>query len=173
MRPLTRCLAVCLAVAAILALLVALPSAAPGAPAELFLGVRNIDCSGVTVSGSGLPASTDVSVTLLDGVHLRELARQSITVSAGGAFTWRTRVSLSGLRSVRAVVTRPGMAPPVAWAEHVVPSACPLAHTGSGHALPLAGFSLSSIVLGFLLLTAFAYKGRHLGVYQGRHVAAR
>src|SRR6266536_5727551 len=89
MRPLTRCLAVCLAVAAILALLVALPSAAPGAPAELFLGVRNIDCSGVTVSGSGLPASTDVSVTLLDAASRDRREGQALTTSASGAFLWR------------------------------------------------------------------------------------
>ncbi len=166
MRWLTRCLAV----AATLALLVAL---LPAASAEMLLGLRDLDCSGVTVSGTGLPASTDVSVTLLDGVHLRELVRQSITIGASGSFTWRTRVSLGGLRSVRAVVTRPGTAAPIAWAEHVVPSACPLAHTGSGHVLPMVGLSLSSIAFGFLLLTAFAYKGRHVGLYQGRHLAVR
>jgi hypothetical protein len=35
------------------------------------------------------------------------------------------------------------------------------------------GIGLSSVVAGLLLLTAFAYRGRHLGLYQGRHIAAR
>jgi len=142
-------------------LLTAVPATAS---AEMYLGLRNVDCSGVTVGGSGLPASTALSVALLDGdgAHGRELERQSVTTSAGGAFMWRAEVSLSGLRLVRAVVTRPGLATPIAWTEHVVPSVCPLAYTGSGRILPLVGFSLSSVVLGFLLLTAFSYKGRHL-----------
>jgi hypothetical protein len=161
----------CLLVAGALGLLSAIPSAA--AAEEMYLGIRNVDCSGVTVSGTGLPASTDVTVTLLDAASRDRLEGQALTTSAGGAFLWRARVSLSGLRTVRAVVARTGASTPIAWTDHQVPTACPLVNTGAGRMLPLAGTGLSSIVAGFLLLTAFAYKGRHLGVYRGRHVAAR
>ena len=153
--------------------LVPLLGVASSASAETSLTLRNVDCSGVTVSGGGLPPSTSVSVTLLDSTHRNQLARQAVTTTASGAFMWRARVSLSGLRSVRAVVSRPGQAAPIVWTEHRVPTACPLVNTGAGPVLPLVGFSLASIVFGFLLLTAISYQGRHLGLYQGRHVAAR
>jgi hypothetical protein len=166
-----RWLRSCLLVAGALAGLTALAS--PASADEMYLGFRNVDCFGVTVSGSGLPASTAVSVTVLDTAHRRQLERQTLSTSASGAFIWRASVSLSGLRSVRAVVARAGATTPIAWTDHLVPTACPLASTGAGPVLPLVGLGLSSIVMGFLLLTAFSYRGRHLGLYQGRHVAAR
>lgn len=161
----------CLLVAAALGMLSAVPSAALAD--EMYLGLRSVDCSGVTVSGSGLPASTDVTVTVLDSVHLRQLEHHAVTTSASGSFIWRARTSLSGLRSVRAVVARVGTSTPIAWSDHSVPTACPLAYTGAGPVVPLVGLGLSAIVMGFLLLTAFSYRGRHLGFYQGRHIAAR
>jgi hypothetical protein len=151
-----------------LAMLFAMPAAA--AADEMYLGLRDVDCTGATVSGSGLPASTHVIVTVLNGTNKRELDRHQLTTSASGGFTWRSRTSLSGLNSVRAAVAKVGASAPIAWTEHQVSTACPLAYTGAGAALPLVGVGLSSIVIGFLLLTAFSYKGRHL-VYQGRHVA--
>ncbi len=157
----------CLLVVAMLAVLVIAPVS--GAPAETFLGLRNVDCNGVTVSGAGLPANASLTVMLTDPQQ-RALERQALTTSSSGAFIWRTRVSLSGLRSVRAVVTRPGASVPIAWTEHSVPSPCPLVNTGADDALPLAGLALSSIVVGFLLLTAVSYRRR---AYQGRHVALR
>jgi hypothetical protein len=160
----------CLVVVAALA--VPVLASVPSVSAETFLGLRNVDCSGVTVSGAGLPANAALVVTLSDPQQ-RPLERQPLTTSAGGAFIWSTRISLSGLRSVRAVVTQPGASVPIAWTEHSVPTPCPLVNTGADHAVPLAGLALSSIVLGFLLLTAFSYRGSHLGVYKGRHVAAR
>jgi hypothetical protein len=151
-----------------LAMLCAMPAAA--AADEMYLGLRDVDCTGATVSGRGLPAGTHVTVTVLNGTNKRPLDRHELTISASGGFTWRSRTSLSGLNSVRAVVARAGASAPIAWTEHQVPTACPLAYTGAGPVLPLVGLGLSSIVVGFLLLTAFSYKGRHL-VYQGRHVA--
>jgi hypothetical protein len=151
-----------------LAMLSAMPAAA--AADEMYLGLRDVDCTGATVSGSGLLASTHVTVTVLNGTNRRELDRHQLTTSASGGFTWRSRTSLSGLNSVRAVVAKVGGSAPIVWTDHQVPTACPLAYTGAGPALPLVGLGLSSIVVGFLLLTAFSYKGRHL-MYQGRHVA--
>jgi hypothetical protein len=159
----------CLLIAGALATLSAIPAAASAG--EMYLGLGDVDCAGATVSGSGLPASTQVTVTMLDPANKRELDRHAVTTSASGAFTWRARVSLSGLSSVRAVVARVGASAPIAWTDHQVPTACPLAYTGAGPAIPLVGLGLSSIVAGFLMLTAFSYRGRHLGFYQGRHIA--
>ena len=159
----------CLPIAAALAVLAAVPAAA--AAGEMSLGLRAVDCAGATVSGTGLPASTSLTVTVLDAASKRQLDRHAVTTSASGGFTWRARVSLSGLASVRAAVARPGASTPIAWTEHQVPTACPLAYTGAAPVLPMVGIGMSSIVAGFLILVAFAYRGRHLGVYQGRHLA--
>lgn len=159
----------CLPVVGALAMLAAVPAAA--AADEMYLGLRDVDCTGATVSGSGLPASTHVTVTVLDGANRRELDRHALTTSASGGFTWRTRVSLSGLSSVRAAVAKPGASTPIAWTEHQVPTACPLAYTGAAPVVPMVGIGMSSIAIGFLIVMAFAYKGRHVAVYQGRHIA--
>ncbi len=161
----------CLVVVATLAVLAAASISVSTASAQTSLILRNVDCSGVTVSGAGLPPSAPITVTLTN-LQRRTLERQPLTTSPSGSFTWSTRISLSGLRSVRAVVSRAGANSPIAWTEHSVPRPCPLVNTGADHAMPLAGLALSSIVLGVLLLTGLSRKIR-LGRYQGRHVAAR
>ena len=75
------------------------------------------------------------------------------------------------MREVRAVVRRPGQSTTLAWVEHSLARACPLASTGPNRTLPLLGVGLSSFALGVLVLVAFAYQGRHAGP-GGRHLAA-
>ena len=108
---------------------------------------------------------------LVDPASDRTLARGAVTTSTGGTFEWPARVSLSGMRAVRAVVRRPGQTKPLAWVEHSLARACPLASTGPNRTLPLVGVGLSSFTLGVLVLIAFAYQGRHATV-GGRHLAA-
>ena len=138
---------------------------------EMYLGLKSVTCSGLTVAANGLPASTRVSVALVDSVHKRQLDRRVLSTSASGAFTWKARVSLSGLRSVRAVVSRAGGTSPIAWTDHTVPTACPLVLTGTGGAVPLVALGFVSLAVGLLMVTAFAYRGRHVRVYRGRHVS--
>lgn len=140
------------------------------ASAQTFLSLRNVGCGGVTVSAAGLPRSAVVAITI-SGPDRRLLERQRVTTSASGTLAWSASVSLSGLRSVRAAVSRPGVSTPIVWTEHSVPARCPLVNTGTNRAMPLAGLAMTSIALGFLLLTAFSYKGRHLRSYRGRHLA--
>jgi hypothetical protein len=162
-----------------LAVLVAL--AAPGpAAAVTYVGLHDLTCDGVTTEGTGLPGGARLDVALVDPVSKRTLARGQPTTSAAGAFEWRAKLSLSGMRRIRAVIRRPGTAP-LAWTEHAMPSPCPLASTGPDRTLPLVGVGLSSLTLGMLLLVAFSYRGRHLAIpgrhlatpYRGRHLAAR
>jgi hypothetical protein len=167
---------------AVLALL-----AAPGpAAAATYVGLRGLTCEGVTTVGTGLPASTRLDVAVVDPTSKRTLARGRPTTSAAGEFEWRAQVSLSGMRKVRAVIRDGGAGDrPLAWAEQMVPSACPLAATGPDRAVPLVGVGISSVALGMLLLImAFTYQsyqgrhvatpGRHLATpYRGRHLATR
>ena len=155
--------------------------AAPGpAAAATYVGLRGLTCEGVTTVGTGLPAATRLDVALVDPASKRTLARGQPTTSAAGTFQWRARISLSGMRRVRAVI-RAGGARPLAWTEQSVPSPCPLAATGPDRTLPLVGVGLSSVTLGVLLLLAFSYQGRHMATpgrhlaapYRGRHLAIR
>ena len=170
-----------------LAVVVLLAVPAP-AGAMTYVGLHDLTCDGVTTEGTGLPAAARLDVALVDPVSKRTLVRGQPTTSANGTFEWRAKVSLSGMRRIRAVIRRPG-ATPMAWTEQKLPSACPLATTGPDRTLPLVGVGLSSLTLGMLLLVAFSYRGRHLTVaparqpatpgrhlatpYRGRHLAAR
>jgi hypothetical protein len=144
--------------------------AAP-AGAVTYVGLHDLTCGGATTEGTGMPEGARLEVALVDPASDRTLSRGRVTTSGSGTFEWRAEVSLSGMREVRAEVRRPGQAKPLAWVEHSLASACPLASTGPNRTLPLVGVGLSSFTLGALLLAAFAYQGRHAGL-GGRHLAA-
>ena len=145
--------------------------AGPPAGAVTYVGLHDLTCDGATTEGSGLPEGARLDVALVDPASDRILTRGQVSTGASGAFEWQAKVSLSGMRSVRAVVRRPGQAKPVAWVEHSLARACPLARTGPDRTLPLVGVGLSSFTLGVLVLIAFAYQGRHARP-EGRHLAA-
>ena len=141
------------------------------AVAVTYIGLHDLTCDGATTEGTGMPKQARLDVALVDPASKRTLSRDRVTTSAAGTFEWRADVSLSGMRRVRAVAYRPGEAMPVAWVEHSLARACPLASTGPNRTIPLIGVGLSSFTLGVLLLIAFAYNGRHTAA-AGRHLAA-
>ncbi len=149
----------------------ALLTLAQPATAVTYVGLHDLTCGGATTEGSGMPERARLEVALVDPASDRTLSRARVTTSASGSFEWRAKVSLSGLREVRAEVRRPGQAKPLAWVEQSLARACPLASTGPDRTLSLFGVGLSSFTLGVLLLVAFAYQGRHLRA-GGRHLAA-
>jgi hypothetical protein len=136
------------------------------ATAVTYVGLHDITCAGATTEGTGMPKDSRLEVTLVDPASDRTLTRGRVDISASGTFEWRAQVSLSG------VVRRPGQDRPLAWVEHSLARACPLATTGpNDRTLPLVGVGVSSLTLGVLVLIAFAYQGRHVTV-GGRHLAA-
>ena len=150
----------------------ALMTLAPAASAVTYVGLHDLTCGGATTEGTGMPKDASLEVALVDPASDRTLTRGRVVTGEEGTFEWRARVSLSGMREVRAVVRRPGQDRPLAWVEHSLARACPLATTGpNDRTLPLVGVALSSLTLGVLVLIAFAYQGRHVTV-GGRHLAA-
>ena len=149
----------------------ALLAVAQPAPAVTYVGLHDLTCEGATTEGTGMPDGAKLDVALVDPASDRTLARGTVRTSASGTFEWRAKVSLSGMREVRAEVRRPGEGAALAWVEHSLARACPLASTGPNRTLPLVGVGLSSFALGVLVLIAFAYQGRHAGL-EGRHLAA-
>jgi hypothetical protein len=141
------------------------------AGAMTYVGLHDLTCDGATTEGAGMPKGTSLQVALVDPASDRTLSRARVTTDASGSFEWPAKVSLSGLREVRAEVRRPGQARPLAWVELSLARACPLAHTGPNRTMPLVGVGLSSFTLGVLVLVAFAYQGRHTSP-AGRHLAA-
>lgn len=151
----------------------ALLLAAQPAGAVTYVGLHDLTCEGATTEGTGMPERTRLDVALVDPASDRTLSRATVRTSADGDFKWRAKVSLSGMREVRAEVRRPGQSAPLAWVEHSLARACPLASTGPNRALPLVGVGVgvSSFTLGVLVLVAFAYQGRHASP-AGRHLPA-
>ena len=135
----------------------ALLALAQPATAVTYVGLHDLTCSGATTEGTGMPQGSRLDVQLVD--------------PASGTFEWRAKVSLTGMRAVRAVVRDPARSAPLAWVEHSLARSCPLAYTGPNRTLSLVGVGLSSFTLGVLVLIAFAYQGRHAGP-GGRHLAA-
>jgi len=141
------------------------------AGAMTYVGLHDLTCEGATTEGTGMAKGARLEVALVDPASDRTLSRGRVTAGASGSFEWRAKVSLSGMRELRAEVRRPGQAKPIAWVEQSLARACPLAATGPNRTLPLVGVGLSSLSLGVLVLIAFAYQGRHAGP-AGRHLAA-
>ena len=141
------------------------------AGAVTYVGLNDLTCEGATTEGTGMPDAQRLEVALVDPASDRTLSRGRVTTSGSGTFEWQAKVSLSGMREVRAEVRRPGQAKPIAWVEQSLARACPLASTGPNRSLPLVGVGLSAFTLGVLLLVAFAYQGRHASP-GGRHLAA-
>ena len=141
------------------------------AGAMTYVGLHDLTCEGATTEGTGMAKGARLEVALVDPASDRTLSRGRVTAGASGTFEWRARVSLSGMRELRAEVRRPGQAKPIAWIEQSLARACPLASTGPNQTLPLVGVGLSSFTLGVLVLIALAYQGRHAGP-AGRHLAA-
>jgi hypothetical protein len=149
----------------------ALLAVAQPAGAVTYVGLDDLTCQGATTMGTGMPEGARLHVALVDPASDRTLSQATVTTSASGTFEWPAKVSLSGMREVRAVVRRPGQSTTLAWVEHSLARACPLASTGPNRTLPLLGVGFSSFTLGVLVLVAFAYQGRHAGP-GGRHLAA-
>jgi hypothetical protein len=149
----------------------ALLLAAQPAGAVTYVGLHDLTCEGATTEGTGMPEGARLSVALVDPASDRTLSQATVRASASGTFEWQANVSLSGMRGVRAEVRRPGQPATLAWVEHSLARACPLARTGPNRTLPLVGVGLSSLTLGVLVLIAFAYHGRHVRP-AGRHLAA-
>jgi hypothetical protein len=141
------------------------------AGAVTYVGLHDLTCDGATTEGTGMPEGARLDVALVDPASDRTLSRGRVSTNGSGTFEWRSEVSLSGMREVRAEVRRPGQAKPLAWVEQSLARACPLASTGPNRTVPLVGVGLSSFTLGVLLLIAFAYQGRHASL-GGRHLAA-
>jgi hypothetical protein len=73
-------------------------------------------------------------------------------------------VPLTGVKTVRMEVGRPGAAKPFAFSEMTLAGPCPLPFTGPARAPALMGLALCLIVAGSVLVRVAVYRGRHRAV---------
>jgi hypothetical protein len=84
-----------------------LPAAALAQPQgrEAQFALREVDCKGMTVVGTGLPAGTTVRLTLVNRDSGRVLLRRTVRASRRGGFAVRLAAPTNGVHGLRVLVT--------------------------------------------------------------------
>jgi hypothetical protein len=143
--------------------LVGLALAGPAAaqPDHLHLDLALVGCGQVKVTGFHLPASTRLDVRFQNGAGGAVLRRETATTAKDGSLTLDTKLPLTGVRTVRATVARPGTAKPFVFSELSISGECPLPFTGPARAPAIAGLGLSLLAVGAMLVGVTVYRGRH------------
>jgi len=144
-------------------LLLGLLGAGPAAaqPDHLHVDLALVGCGTLKATGFELPAGSKLDIRFLNASTGRTLRQQTVTSGADGSLSLDAKVPLTGVRTVRMTVARPGADKPFAFSELTVPGVCPLPFTGPARWPTLAGLGLTLIVGGSMLVGMSAYRGRH------------
>src|SRR4029450_4543381 len=114
--------------------LLAGPAAAQ--PDHLHADLALVSCGTLQATGFELPAATKLDIRFLNAANddtppnAATLPQASVTTDADGAMTLRAKVPLTGVKTVRMTVSRPGAAKPFVFSELTIPGECPLPFTG-------------------------------------------
>jgi len=76
-----------------------------GSGRDAQFAMRDFDCSGMTVVGSGLRSRQLVHLTLVDRRDGRVLLRRAVRATAGGRLTARLKATTKGVLSVRVLIS--------------------------------------------------------------------
>jgi hypothetical protein len=144
-------------------LLLGLLGAGPAAaqPDHLHLDLALVGCGTVKASGYKLPAGARLDLRVVNAANGAVLHTATPTTAKDGSLTLTVKVSLTGVRTLRVTVARPGAAKPFAFSELSIPGECPLPFTGPARAPALTAFGLGLLGAGAMLVAASGYRGRH------------
>ena len=144
-------------------LLVGLLGAAPAAaqPDHLHVDLSLVGCGTLQATGFHLPASTKLDLRFENAATDAALHTATVTTKGDGSLVVKATVPLTGVKSVRLEVARPGSAKPFAFSEMTLAGPCPLPFTGPTRAPALLGLALAMLVAGSVLVRMSAYRGRH------------
>jgi hypothetical protein len=144
-------------------LLLGLVCAGPAAaqPDHLHLDLALVGCGTLKATGYELPADAKLDLRFVNASNNATLHQATPTTDADGAIELTTKVPLTGVRTVRLEVARPGADKAFAFSETTIPGDCPLPFTGPARSPSLAGLALGLLGAGALLVSAAAYRGRH------------
>ena len=121
-------------------LLLSLLPPAPAWAADKHVGLHDMNCSGITAMGSGMPASSTLRLALVDPAKGETLTEETVKTSAKGDFEARLRVGLQQRLTVRLQVTGPG-GQRIGFAQHSMTAGSPMCD------LPFTGPSRTSVLL--------------------------
>ena len=144
-------------------LLVGLVGAAPAAaqPDHLHVDLSLVGCGVLQATGFDLPASSKLDIRVENAATGAALHTAAVTTKADGSLVVKVKVPLTGVKSVRMEVARPGAAKPFAFSEMTLAGPCPLPFTGPARAPALLGLALAMLAAGSVLVRMSAYRGRH------------
>jgi hypothetical protein len=151
-------------VAGAVLLLGLLASPAAAQPDHLHADLALVSCGTLQVTGFEMPASTTLDIRFVNGANGATLHTASVTSGADGAMTLRAKVPLTGVKTVRMTVSRPGVAKPFVYSELTIAGECPLPFTGPARLPALAGLAMALLLAGATLVRASGYRpGRGAG----------
>src|SRR5262245_20306452 len=142
----------------LLGLLGASPAVAQ--PDHLHLDLALVSCGTLQATGYELPKHAKLDAAFVNAANNATLEKTTLTTNAEGSLTFKAKVDLTGVRTVRMTVANPG-AKPFAFSEMTIPGECPLPFTGTSKAPALTGLALAMIAAGAVLVGLTAYRGRH------------
>ena len=144
-------------------LLLGLLGAAPAAaqPDHLHADLSLVGCGTVQATGFDLPASTKLDLWFENATTGAALHTAAVTTKADGSLVVKAKVLLTGVKSVRLELARPGEAKPFVFSEMTLAGPCPLPFTGPARAPALLGLALAMLVAGSALVRMSAYRGGH------------
>ena len=137
-------------------------SPAMAQPDHLHLDLALVSCGTLQATGWELPKHTKLDAAFVNAANGATLEKDTITTHADGSLTFKAKVDLTGVRTVRMTVAQPGAAKPFAFSEMTIPGECPLPFTGAPDRAPaLTALAVAMIAAGALLVGLTAYRGQH------------
>ena len=132
----------------LLGLLAAGPAAAQ--PDHLHADLSLVGCGTLQATGFELPKRTKLDLRFENAANGALLHEVAVTTDAQGSIALKAKVPLTGVKTVRMEIARPGDAKPFAFSEMTLAGPCPLPFTGPSRApaqLALArlGYSFTRI----------------------------
>ena len=143
----------------VLGVLAAGPVAAQ--PDHLHADLSLVGCGTLQATGFELPKHTQLDLRFENAANGALLHEVAVTTDAQGSIALKAKVPLTGVKTVRMEIARPGDAKPFAFSEMTLAGPCPLPFTGPARAPALAGLALVLIAAGAALVSVSAYRGRH------------
>ena len=142
-------------------LLVGLLGAAPAAaqPDHLHVDLSLVGCETLQATGFHLPASTKLDLRFENAATGAALHTPTVTTKADGSLVVKAKVPLTGVKTVRMEVGRPGTAKPFVFSEMTLAGPCPLPFTGPSRAPAQLALALGLLVAGSVLVRLSADRG--------------
>ena len=143
----------------VLGLLGAGPVAAQ--PDHLHADLSLVGCGTLQATGFELPKHTQLDLRFENAANGALLHKLAVTTDAQGSIAIKAKVPLTGVKTVRMEIARPGEAKPFAFSEMTLAGPCPLPFTGPSRAPAQLALALGLLVAGSVLVRLSADRGRH------------